>query len=167
MRHVSPRLAAPDQLVVMSTSEHGLELHHTAIVVTDLDRAIAFYTKRFGATVEWIKDVSDPSIAALHELSSARFTHAFLRFGPTRLELLRFDEPSDGRRVQRRANDLGINHICFACPDVAAMYDTLCAHEVEFSRPPHSIVAAGTVLAFCVDPEGNRIELLQSPALTP
>jgi lactoylglutathione lyase len=150
----------------MSTSEHNFELHHTAIVVADLDRAIAFYTERFGATVEWIRDVSDPSIAALQELSSARFTHAFLRFGAARLELLRFDEPADGGRVQRRANDLGISHICFACPDVAAMYDTLRAHGVQFSRPPHSIVDAGTVLAFCVDPEGNRIELLQSPALT-
>jgi catechol 2,3-dioxygenase-like lactoylglutathione lyase family enzyme len=151
----------------MPSSEHSFELHHTAIVVTDLDRSIAFYTEHFGGVVERIiEDVSDPRIAALHQLPSARFTLAFLQFGPTRLELFRFDEPTDGRRTQTRAHDLGINHICFACPDVAAKYAALRARDVEFTGPPHAITegdGAGTVLAFCLDPEGNRIELLQSP----
>jgi catechol 2,3-dioxygenase-like lactoylglutathione lyase family enzyme len=151
----------------MSASERSFELHHTAIVVADLDRAIAFYTEHFGAAVEMIiKDVSDPSIAALHQLSSARFTLVFLRLGATRLELFHFDAPTDGRRIETRTHDLGINHICFACPDVATLYDALRGRGVQFTGPPHTVTTgdgAGTVLAFCVDPEGNRIELLQSP----
>jgi catechol 2,3-dioxygenase-like lactoylglutathione lyase family enzyme len=143
-------------------------LHHTAIAVHDLDRSLDFYVHSFGGEVEAvIADIDDPQVAELHALPSARFTLAFVRFGPTRLELFQFAEPGDGREIDARAHDFGLRHICFEIADVNAAYERLSAQGVSFTRPPYVIPggeSAGTVLAFCFDPDGNRIELLQPPA---
>lgn len=152
----------------MASESAGLALHHTAIVVRDLDRSIAFYESHFGGEVETIlRDIDDPNIAALHQLDDARFTLAFVRFGPTRLELFQFTRPDNGRTLDDRAYDFGVRHICFEVPDVAAAYARMTAEGVPFTRPPHTVPdgdAAGTVLVFCTDPDGTRVELLQPPA---
>lgn len=149
----------------MSADTGALALHHTAIVVTDLDRSIAFYERFFGGSVEAIlRNVDDPQIAALHELGDARFTLAFVRFGPTRLELFQFTRPDDGRPLDDRAHDFGVRHICFEVPDVQGAYERMIAEGVRFTRPPYTVPdsdAEGTVLAFCRDPDGTRVELLQ------
>ena len=151
----------------MPTDPPGFALHHTAIVVRDLDRSIAFYETFFGGTVEAVlNDVDDPQIAQLHELEEVLFTLAFVRFGPTRLELFQFERPSDGQSLPDRANDFGVRHICFEVPDVVAAHDRMTARGVRFTRPPHTVPdgdASGTVLAFCADPDGTRVELLQHP----
>jgi catechol 2,3-dioxygenase-like lactoylglutathione lyase family enzyme len=151
----------------MGASQAGPSLHHTAIAVHDLDRSIAFYRDTFGGEVEAIiEDIDDVEVAQLHALESARFTLAFVRFGPTRLELFQFALPQDGREIEARAHDFGIRHICFEIEDVQATYERLSDAGVRFTRPPHTIAdgdAAGTVLAFCFDPDGNRVEILQPP----
>ncbi len=146
----------------------SFSLHHTAIVVRDLSKSVAFYCDNFGGAIDHdIQDVSGPDAAALHQLDAVRLTRTFLRFGTTQLELLMFAEPEDGRDLQTRANDYGVRHICFQSPDVAAAYKQLSGRGIEFTRPPH-IVNHGdgttTVLAFCFDLDGTRIELLQPPA---
>lgn len=149
----------------MSNERAGFALHHTAIVVRDLDRSIAFYEAFFGGRVETVlRDVDDPQIAQLHQLEDARFTLAFVRFGPTRLELFQFERPTDGQSLPDRANDFGVRHICFEVPDVQAAYDRMTIAGVRFTRPPYTVPgteANGTVLAFCLDPDGTRVELLQ------
>jgi glyoxylase I family protein len=139
----------------------GLALHHTAIVVTDLDRSIEFYERFFGGSVETVlRDINDPQIAELHELGDAHFTLAFVRFGPTRLELFQFEHPTDGRPLADRAHDFGVRHICFESDDVRAAYERMTAAGVRFTRPPYTL-DDGTVLAFCSDPDGTRVEMLQ------
>jgi catechol 2,3-dioxygenase-like lactoylglutathione lyase family enzyme len=151
----------------MDTGTGTLALHHTAIVVRDLDRSIAFYETFFDGQVETIlHDIEDPQIAQLHQLEDVRFTLAFVGFGPTRLELFAFERPTDGQALADRANDFGVRHICFEVSDVAAAYERMTADGVRFTRPPYTVPegdARGTVLAFCEDPDGTRVELLQQP----
>ena len=151
----------------MDTHTDTFALHHTAIVVHDLDRSIAFYEQFFGGQVETIlRNIEDPQIAQLHQLEDIRFTLAYVGFGATRLELFAFERPTDGQTFADRANDFGVRHICFAVSDVAAAYERMKAEGVRFTRPPYSIPdgdAQGTVLAFCEDPDGTRVELYQHP----
>ena len=149
----------------MSADALAFPLHHTAIVVADLDRSIAFYERWFGGEVEVIiRDVDDPQVAQLHGLDAARFTLAFMRFGPTRLELFQFERDDAPAPVSDRADDFGVRHVCFEVSDVPAAYERMTAEGVTFSRPPYTVPdgdASGTVLAFCFDPDGARVELLQ------
>lgn len=149
----------------MTASGASPALHHTAIAVHDLDRSIAFYADHFGGEVEVVlRDIGDPQIAELHRLPKALFTLAFVRFGATRLEFFQFADPEDGREIDARAHDFGIRHIGFEIDDVNGAYDRMTAAGVTFTRPPYVVPdgdAAGTVLAFCLDPDGNRVELIQ------
>ena len=142
-----------------------MTVHHTAIVVTDLERSRSFYERFFGAELEHtIPDMDDPSVAELHQLApGARFTLMFLGFGNTRIELIEFASPSARQAGHGDSNDVGLRHLAFACPDVRATYAEMKAAGVEFTREPYTIPGgSGPTLAFCRDPDGTRIEILQS-----
>jgi catechol 2,3-dioxygenase-like lactoylglutathione lyase family enzyme len=149
----------------MTEPVSDISLHHTAIVVGDLQKSLAFYEGYFGGAVETIlRDVGDPQIAELHQLDDARFTLAFVKFGNSRLELFQFEHPGDGAAVSDRAHDFGVRHVCFEVADVRQAYAEMSAAGVVFTRPPYELTegdARGTVLAFCFDPDGTRVELLQ------
>jgi catechol 2,3-dioxygenase-like lactoylglutathione lyase family enzyme len=142
-------------------------LHHVGLVVSNLSRSIAFYCEHFGASVELhLTNEGGPEMATLHALERADYDLAFLRAGNSRIELVEFHEPADGVAVRRRACDLGAAHVAFEVADAHATYERLSAAGVAFTAQPLVITeggAAGYVLAFCLDPDGNRIELLQTP----
>lgn len=136
-------------------------LHHTAFVVTDVDRSIAFYERFFGAELEVRFDHEGKALAELHGLPVADATLALVRIGDARLELFQFRKPDDGRFVAVRACDIGSTHVAVAVDDVASKYEEMTQAGIEFTTPP--VDGGGYVVAFCVDPDGNRLELLQLP----
>ncbi len=148
----------------MSASPFAVTWHHSAVVVSSLDDSIDFYRDLFGGEVETVmRDVGGEETAELHGLAEARFDLAFLRFGWARLEIFEFHEPVSERTDGLKANDIGASHIAFEVEDVPGAYEFLRNRGVVFSRPPLSIStgqAAGYTLAFCADPDGNRIELI-------
>jgi catechol 2,3-dioxygenase-like lactoylglutathione lyase family enzyme len=138
-------------------------MHHSAIVVSDLARSISFYEKFFDAEVELSFEAGGPDVAALHGLDESLFTMAMLSVGGGRIELFEYKEPTDRQDAIPRACDMGGTHIAFQIDEVAAKYDELRANGVEFTRPPLTVgdEHEGYVLAFCRDPDGHRIELIQ------
>jgi glyoxylase I family protein len=133
-------------------------LHHTAVVVSNLERSIAFYERHFGGRLEYVvRDNDDLRIAELLQLPEIRLSFAFIAFEYAHLELLEFSVPADGRRFDARANDFGTTHLSFQVEDVQAAYKRLAADGVELTRPP----APSLPIIFCFDPDGNRIELIQ------
>lgn len=143
------------------------KFHHAAVVVSDLDRSVEFYTRLFGGEVELIRGVEGEEVASLHGLPSAHFDLAFLRYGDARIELFEFHDPvpEPGARPPA-ANQLGAGHVAFEIDDVEAAYRRLTAEGVEFSRPPFEPTegdAAGYLLSFLYDPDGNRVELIAPP----
>jgi quinol monooxygenase YgiN/catechol 2,3-dioxygenase-like lactoylglutathione lyase family enzyme len=143
------------------------KFHHAAVVVSDLDRAVEFYTRLFGGEVERIRGVEGEAMASLHGLPSAHFDLAFLHYGNAIIELFEFHDPAPepGSRPPA-ANQIGSAHLAFEVDDVVAAYERLVGEGVEFSRPPFEETegeAAGYVLAFLYDPDGNRVELIAPP----
>jgi quinol monooxygenase YgiN/catechol 2,3-dioxygenase-like lactoylglutathione lyase family enzyme len=140
--------------------------HHAAVVVSDLAASVDFYQRCFGGEVEYVKGVGGAEMAALHGLPSADFDLAFLDYGNARIELFQFQEPRSPETAQQAANHVGAAHVAFEVDDVEESYAALVAAGVEFSRPPLAPTegpAAGFCLAFCFDPDGNRIEIICPP----
>lgn len=141
-------------------------IHHTGVVVHDLSRSIRFYERFLGGKLELLLEgLSGADIAHLHGLSQARFDLAFVAFGNTRLELFEFELPADGRRVEARGCDVGAVHIAFEVDDVRGTYRWFESAGVRCAAPPLAVMdreGGEHVLAFCADPDGNRIELIQS-----
>jgi methylmalonyl-CoA epimerase len=93
-------------------------LHHVAVVVGDLERALDFYAGTLGMEV------------ALRETIEAEGIHvAFVRAGATLIELLEPFDPdcAAARRLKRFGS--GVAHICLATPDIDALQRRL--HEQE------------------------------------
>jgi quinol monooxygenase YgiN/catechol 2,3-dioxygenase-like lactoylglutathione lyase family enzyme len=138
---------------------------HAAVVVSDLDRSVEFYTRFFGGEVELIKGVQGAEMAELHGLEeNAHFDLAFIRHGEAMVELFQFHEPLPAAGLRPpAANEPGASHIAFEVDDVEAAYERLTAEGVEFSRPPYRVSegdAEGFVLSFFFDPDGNKVELI-------
>jgi catechol 2,3-dioxygenase-like lactoylglutathione lyase family enzyme len=129
---------------------HGL--HHAGVVVSDLDASAAFYAEMFGAAVAVRVDEEALSLVMLD-------------LGNAFVELLVFRPRVPGAPLPA-GNAVGAGHVALLVEDVAGAHDRLAARGVRFEGPPRRVVAgptAGHVIAFCLDPDGNRIELIQEP----
>lgn len=85
-------------------------LDHVAIAVSDLDSAVAAYSRLFGVPPESFEDVPDQKVRT-----------AFFRAGDSNVELLcptAPDSPIAGFLAKRGA---GLHHVCFQVDDLEAL----------------------------------------------
>jgi len=122
---------------------------HTMIRVGDLDRSIAFYTKMFGLQVLRRTDYPE-----------GRFTLAFLGYGPeathTVIELT--------HNWDTATYDLGtgFGHLALGVPDIHAACAAIAEAGGKVVRAPGPMKHGTTVIAFVEDPDGYRVELIES-----
>ncbi|GAA2754531.1 VOC family protein [Amnibacterium kyonggiense] len=140
-------------------------IHHTGIIVSDLDRSIEFYHGLLGFPFQ-----SEPSpwfdgdeLAQGVGVPGARLRQCCLLVGDGVLELLEYEnrEPSDGPVHQ---NHLGAMHVAFRVDDVAAVQAELEAKGVEFFSSSHVVddgVLAGWRWVYFHDPDGIPLELVE------
>lgn len=134
-------------------------LHHTGLVVTDLDAAIAFYTSQQAFAVESRFDLADTAEnRAMLQLDDARARVAFLRGTLGALELFEYADSRHHTDAARDVYSAGIRHICLQQDLSDAMYDHfLAAGAASHARP--SGLGTGNSYVYIRDPEGNIIEL--------
>lgn len=143
-----------------------LSVHHAGIVVADLDRAVRFYTEDLGGRCEVVlRDLADPATNRLQGFpDDTRYSIAFVAFSNARVEFIEFGAATHGVPGTDPWRDPGLQHLAFQVEDVHAEVARLAGRGVAFAHAPVAIpdgVAAGTVIAFCRDPEGTRLELFQ------
>ncbi len=136
-----------------------LGLHHAAIAVPDLERALAFYCGVLGFEILW--DAELPSrweamSAALGVDSGCRIR--MLGKGNSCIELFEYTESEAGDPL-RPVNRHGITHIALATDDCEADYARLAEAGVQFNAPLFG--KAPGRFAYGRDPFGNVIELLE------
>ncbi|MFB9186663.1 VOC family protein [Dactylosporangium sucinum] len=143
---------------------HDIEgLDHTGMVVPDLEAAVAFYERAFGAAVvvrEADTDVDATAIGLPGE--TVRLRGAILRCGSGLLELHEYLTPRG--TAGRRVCDEGIGHVAFRTSDIDAAYARLGALGVRFNSPPNTITSgtlAGRRWVYGRDPWGVVVELCQ------
>jgi catechol 2,3-dioxygenase-like lactoylglutathione lyase family enzyme len=117
------------------------ELNHLGIVVEDLDRTAAFYTKLFGAREIWRTSIEPAGVDIL-----------YLQVAGSLLEFLVF---RDGSR------QVGTDHFGFLTDDLDADYAALVAAGYESAVEPKVSGSGVGRQAFILDSDTTRIELLQ------
>jgi catechol 2,3-dioxygenase-like lactoylglutathione lyase family enzyme len=166
-------LAGLLQLSVLADGAAPLRVTGVASVgltVSDMDRALAFYTG-----VLPFKKVADQEVSGRpHELLSgvfgARSRVVTLRLGTETIELTEFLAPR-GRPmpVDVRANDRVFQHIAIVVSDITRAYALLRDHDVEHaSTGPQQLPAwnpnAGGISAFYFrDPDRHFLEIISFP----
>lgn len=126
-----------------------MRLMHTMLRVTDLEKSLDFYTNIFGMQVLRCKDFPE-----------GKFTLAFLGYGPedthTVLELT--------HNWDTDSYDLGnaYGHIAIGVEDAYKACEEITAKGGNVVRPAGPMKGGSHVIAFVEDPDGYKVELIQT-----
>jgi lactoylglutathione lyase len=126
-----------------------MRLLHTMLRVRDLDRALRFYCDGLGMKLLRRKDYP-----------GGQFTLAFVGYGPeSETAVLELTHNWDGR-----AYELGTayGHVAIGVSDIHATCEALRARGVRITREPGPMQHGTTVIAFVEDPDGYKIELIET-----
>ncbi|MDX6277972.1 MAG: lactoylglutathione lyase [Nocardioidaceae bacterium] len=141
------------------------ELHHVGITVRDMDESVAWYTRMFGTTCEFRATSSGAQLSTAVGVPDAQLELAFLRFGGSSIELLKYSNPR--RESNERSNaDVGSTHVCLHVDDIHQSYEEMKARGVAFLAEPLLIdegPLAGCSFVYFKDPNGVTLELFQVP----
>ncbi|HET9750381.1 MAG TPA: lactoylglutathione lyase [Casimicrobiaceae bacterium] len=126
-----------------------MRILHTMLRVGDLDRSIDFYTNVLGMKLLRKTDRPDQ-----------RYTLAFVGYGDEREHAVL--ELTYNYGVERY--DLGdaYGHVAIAVPDAKAACDAVRAKGGNVTRDAGPVKGGTTVIAFVQDPDGYKIELIES-----
>ena len=122
------------------------ELIHTCYRVLDLDRSAAFYEKLGFEELRRVPIGDDA-------------TNLFMGL------------PNDGARLELTYNHgrtapyeigTGYGHIAITADDLDATLEALAAEGIEPEKPPYQARKGGSRICFVRDPDGYRIELIES-----
>ena len=130
-------------------------LDHVAILVADLDAAIALYRDVYGLTLSEVEEVPSEKVKV------AIFGH-----GAGRIELVSPAGPDSpmAKAIAKRGE--GLHHICLEVPDIASAMAALEARGAPLLDEKPRPGAGGAKVAF-VHPKGSRgvlVELRQGPS---
>jgi lactoylglutathione lyase len=124
-------------------------LLHAMLRVSDMDRSLDFYTRLLGMT-----------LLEKREHKKNQFTQAYLGygsgFGGMALELV-----FNWTREEAYQQGDSFGHIAIGVVGITKLCDRLAAEGVTLPRPPRTQRHGDTIVAFALDPDGHRIELVQ------
>lgn len=151
-----------------------LGIHHAAIIVPDLERALAFYKDALGFDV--IEEAAiEPSeeAEAILQLNRPSAKSVILKSAWGYLELFEYTHPQsdeEGEEGNAPVNAMGLRHICLAVDDCRAEHLRL-KDTMSFHCDPQNLGwgpdGEGPWVTYGRDPFGNIIELWELTADDP
>jgi len=121
--------------------------------VGDLQRSIDFYTRVLGMT-----------LLRTTERPEQKYSLAFVGYegNPAQAEI----ELTHNHGVDSYEIGTAYGHIALGVPDVYAACDRIRAAGGPITREPGPVKGGNTVIAFVQDPDGYKIELIQTKSTT-
>jgi lactoylglutathione lyase len=121
------------------------ELLHTCYRIGDIDRSVEFY-EALGFEELRRMDIRDEAVNVFMGL------------------------PGDGARLELTYNHgvdsyelgTGYNHIAVSADDLDATLERLAQKGIEPEKPPYQVREGGNRICFVRDPDGYRIELIET-----
>ena len=122
-----------------------MRILHTMLRVGHLQRSIDFYTQALGMQ--------------LLRTTDQKYSLAFVGYGsnPDHAEI----ELTYNYGVEQYEIGTAFGHIALGVPDVVASCDRIRAAGGQITREPGPVKGGTTFIAFAVDPDGYKIELIQ------
>jgi catechol 2,3-dioxygenase-like lactoylglutathione lyase family enzyme len=144
-------------------------VRHVGITVSDLDRAVRFWTDLLGAPPRARTVVERPYIQRLVQLPGVRIDAAFFHLADTTLEVLEYHW-ADRRPLPEESFNPGHAHVCLVVDDIEASmaHAVRCGARTLDPDGPVQIDAgpnAGAVAGYLrVPPDWHSVELYELSA---
>jgi lactoylglutathione lyase len=123
-----------------------MNILHTMIRVGNLEKSLNFYCEVLGMKLSSRKDFPD-----------GKFTLAFVGYGDRHQIELTYNWDTDKYDLGN-----GYGHIALGVEDIYATCNQIKSLGGKVSREPGAMKHGTTVIAFVEDPDGYKIELIQS-----
>jgi catechol 2,3-dioxygenase-like lactoylglutathione lyase family enzyme len=139
-------------------------LTHVGVCVSDLERSLRFYRDGLGFAHEHDLEVAGEPTDTLLRLRGVELKAVYLTRDGVRIELLHFASPPAPPARARTMHERGLTHLSFRVADLDA---TLTALRATGERILEETIIRfpdfGAAACFITDPDGQLIELVQSP----
>jgi len=141
-------------------------VHHTGIIVSDLERSIDFYHGILG--LDFANEPSpvfdDPELGPKVGVPGAALRQVTLKAGDDQVELLEYSAPPSPVDEPVPQNALGAHHVGFCVDDIDGKVRELQEKGVEFLGDVTAVdegVLAGWRWVYFRDPDGITLELVE------
>ncbi len=139
-------------------------LTHIGICVSDMERSIRFYRDLLGFAFESDLRVAGEPSDTLLKLRDVDLHAVYLTRDGVRIELLAFASPPPPPPRTRTMHERGLTHLSFRVADMEATIAALrAAGERVFDETIIRFPEFGAAACMVTDPDGQLIELVQSP----
>jgi methylmalonyl-CoA/ethylmalonyl-CoA epimerase len=112
-------------------------INHVAVVVEDLDAALAFWQAALDIPLQRTEDNADEAVRI-----------AFLPLGESEIELVQPTTPDSGIAKYLDKRGPGLHHLCLEVDDIEAAMQRLSDHRIELINETPRIRPDGTRYAF-------------------
>ena len=135
-------------------------VHHIAAGVNDFDKALTFYTKALGFSVESEAEFDNvEKVDQAIGLKEARAKTAMLKAGNIFLELWHYSNP-EPKDLRSRPCDFGYPHFALQVDDIVSEYDRLKTFGMKFVGDIVHFDETSSAI-YGRDPCGNLIEIYE------
>ncbi|MGE0803544.1 MAG: lactoylglutathione lyase [Lautropia sp.] len=128
----------------------GFRFMHVMLRVLELERALEFYVGDLG-----MREIRR------RESPEGRYTNVFVGYGPEETDTV-VELTWNWDQTQPYEAGSSYGHIALGTPDVYQSCARLSARGVRVTRQPGPVQFGSTVIAFIEDPDGHKIELIQT-----
>ncbi|MFO1538825.1 MAG: methylmalonyl-CoA epimerase [Chloroflexota bacterium] len=128
-------------------------IHHVAVIVRDIDDALAVWRDLLGLPVELVLPIASDGV-----------TIAFLPVGATKIELVMPTDDATGVARFLAMKGEGFHHVCLEVPDLAATLADLAARGAELiDRAPRRGAEGPVAFLHPRTGRGVMVELIEAP----
>jgi len=139
-----------------------LNIRHTGIVVSDVEKSIDFYTNLLGFEIKKDMMESGDYIDNFSALKDARVRTVKMTLeNQDMVELLWYESHPEKPDMERPITRIGCSHIAMTVENLDDTYERLVSAGVEFNSPPQLSPDGFAKVTFCKDPDGSLIELVE------
>lgn len=137
-------------------------IRHTGIYVKDLEKMKKFYCTTFqmNVVVHAIEE-SDYIDTVLGVTGSKIELYKLQCDDGSMIELLRYVQDNSERSEKKKIYQMGCSHIAFTIIQLDELYVKLRATGIMFISEPVISPDGKAKVCFCMDPEGNYLELVE------
>ena len=136
-------------------------VRHMGIVVSDMEESLRFYRDLIGLQDALVNEETGPFLDGLLDMPDAKIKTVKLAgtSSTASIELLCFENPSP--TAPTPLNAIGPTHVALNVSDLDKLYTRLSDAGVPFNAPPRVSPDGGSKVAFCQDPDGTFVELVE------